>query len=69
MIKNGKKLQSFERELTRKGKPNFRANLELIEAMYTEAVALGIFPLKDALSGIDVDIRIAKAVNRVRKSP
>jgi hypothetical protein len=69
MIKNGKKLQSFERELTKKGKVDFRANLGLVEAMFAEAVALGTFPLKDPLSGIDVDIRIAKAVNSVQKSP
>jgi hypothetical protein len=69
MINNGKKLQSFERELTKKGKVDFRANFGLVEAMFAEAVALGTFPLKDPLSGIDVDIRIAKAVNRVQKSP
>ncbi len=69
MIKNGNKLRSFERELAKKDKADFRANLSLIEAMFAEARALGIFPLKDPLTGIDVDIRIAKAVNSVRKSP
>jgi hypothetical protein len=69
MIKNEKKLQSFERELAKKGKVDFSANLGLVEAMFAEAVALGTFPLKDPLSGIDVDIRIAKALNGVHRSP
>ncbi len=69
MIKNQKKIEAFERELAKKQKADFRANLGLVEAMHAEAVALGIFPLKDPLSGIDVDVRIAKAVNSVPKSP
>jgi hypothetical protein len=69
MTKNGNKLRSFERELAKKGKVDFQANLGLSEAMFAEAIALGTFPMKDPLSGIDVDVRIAKAVNSVRKSP
>jgi hypothetical protein len=38
-----------------------------VEALYREAVALGVFPLQDSLEGLEVDIRIAKVVNSVSK--
>jgi hypothetical protein len=68
MVKNAQKLQSFERELTKKGKADYKANLALVEAMHAEAITLGVFPPKNPISGIDADIRIAKAVNGVSKS-
>jgi hypothetical protein len=68
MINDGAKLLSFERELTRKSKADHQANIRLFEAMYAEAMALGIFPPNDPLAGIDVDIRIAKAINSVPRS-
>jgi hypothetical protein len=40
-------------------------NFRIVEALYREAVALGVFPPKDPLEGIEVDIRVARAVNRV----
>ena len=69
MIKNGNTLLSFEREIAKNSKADHQANVRLFEAMFAEAVALGIFPPRDPLAGIDVDIRIAKAVNSVRRSP
>jgi hypothetical protein len=39
----------------------------MVEALYKEAVALGAFPLKDSLEGLEVDIRIAKVINSVSK--
>ena len=44
---------------------NLVRNLHLVEALYKEAVALGIFPSKNPLDGIEVDIKIAKVVNSV----
>jgi hypothetical protein len=34
--------------------------------MYDEARRLGVFPLKDPLEGLEVIIKMAKAVNCVR---
>jgi len=68
MIKNADQFRSFEWELVKAGKADFQTNLRLFEAMFAEATALGIFPLKDPLAGIEVDIRIAKAVNSVRST-
>ena len=69
MVKNSAALQEFERDVARREKVDIARNLRLLEAMYEEAVSLGVFPPRDPLSGIEVDIKIAKVVSRVRKTP
>jgi len=59
--------QKFEIEFLRNGKLDLKKKFKLLEALYKEAVALGVFPLRDSLEGLDVDIRIAKVVNSVSK--
>jgi hypothetical protein len=68
MIKNPQKLRAFEAELVKAEKIDIDRNFRLLDALYEEALALGVFPPKDALEGIEVDIRIARAVNRVQRS-
>jgi len=68
MIKNKAILQKFEEEMIKKDKVDIPKNFRLIEDMYKEAVFLGAFPPRGSLSGIEVDIRIAKAVNSVSKA-
>ena len=65
MIKNRKTLLTFEDKLIRESKPDILKNFRIVNAMYDEAVALGIFPLKDPLDGLEIDIKIAKVVNSV----
>lgn len=65
MITDTKKWAEFEMKAIRAEKPDFRRNIRLVEAMYREAAALGAFPPKDPLEGIEVDIRIARVVNGV----
>ena len=67
MIKNHKRLQEFERKLLKKEKVDIMQNFRIVEALYKEAVALGIFPLKNPLEGLEIDIKIAKVVNSVSK--
>ena len=69
MIKNREALRSLERAIRRKEKPDFSKNIRLVEALHREAVFLGKFPPRDKLLGIDVDIRIAKAINSVSRTP
>jgi len=69
MIKNQKELQKFENELTRKESVDVLRNFRLIDAMYKEAVFLNTFSMEDALSGIEIDIKIAKVINSVSESP
>jgi len=47
MIKNSKIVQRFEEELIKKEKVNLTKNFQIVDAMYKEAVALGVIPLKD----------------------
>jgi len=65
MVKNQEKLQKFENKLIRREKANVFKNFRLVDAMHKEAVSLGIFPMKDALEGSEVDMKIAKVINSV----
>ena len=58
-------LLKFELDLLKKEKVDIVRNFHIVEALYKEAVTLGIIPLKNPLDGIEVDLRIAKVVNSV----
>ncbi|MCK4241113.1 MAG: hypothetical protein KAX30_05780 [Candidatus Atribacteria bacterium] len=68
MIKNRKIVQKFEEELIKKEKVNLIKNLQIIDAMYKEARALGVIPMKYPLNGWDIDAKIAMVVNYVPKA-
>ena len=68
MITNPKKLQEFERKLLKKEKVDVMQNFRIIEALYDEAVALSVIPLKGPLDGLEIDIKIARIVNSASKS-
>ncbi len=59
--------RKFEIEILRKEKLDIKKKFKILEALYREAVALGVLPLKDSLEGLEVDIRIAKGINSVSK--
>lgn len=65
MVKNAGKLIQLEKAIIRKEKPSLFKNLKIVEAMYHEARSLKVFPLKDPLDGIEVDLRIARIINSV----
>jgi len=66
MIKDVRFLAEFEESELRKEQPDYPVALRLFEAMWNEAMLLGVLPLKDPLEGIEVDIRIARILNDVR---
>ncbi len=66
--KNAKKLRAFEATRARAEKVDVERNYRILDALYEEAVMLGALPPKDPLEGIEVKIRIARAVNRVQRS-
>lgn len=68
MIKNRKIVQKFEEELIKKEKVNLIKNFQIMDAMYKEARALGVIPMKDPLNGWDIDAKIAMVVNYVPKA-
>jgi hypothetical protein len=59
-------LRALERDLPLRPM-SYLANLRIFEALFREARALGAFPLRDRLEGIEVDIALAKAIRRVRR--
>lgn len=63
MITNPAMVEAFEAALVRREAPNFLRNLRLVDGLYQEARALGVFPLSDPLDGIEVDLRLAQALN------
>jgi hypothetical protein len=65
MIKNRKILEEFEKQLIAEEKVDFFKNLQIYEAMYQEAVELGVLPLKDPFDGVEDDIRLAKILNQL----
>jgi hypothetical protein len=63
-----KEFRKFERELLKKEKVDIMRNFKILEALYQEAVSLGIIPLKNLLDGLEVNIKIAKVINSVSKT-
>ena len=69
MIRDRKILSRFEDERVKKEPQlSFREALQVFEAMWEEAVALGTLPLSQPLDGIEVDIRLARVLNCLQKS-
>jgi uncharacterized protein YjfI (DUF2170 family) len=68
MVKNSRRLREFELDLLRREKADPRTNFRIVNAMYREAVSVGALPLRNPLEGIEIDIRIARAVNNVREA-
>ena len=66
MIRNDE-FRKFEIEFIKKERVDIKRNFQPVEALYREAVTLGVIPLKNPLEGVEVDLRIAKVVNSVRK--
>ena len=69
MILNRAELEKFEKEWIKTEKPDLHKNIAILNALYDEAVALGVFPVKDPLEGLDVVLKIARIVNHVPAAP
>jgi hypothetical protein len=65
LIRNSKMVEEFEKSQIRGRSVDIAENFRIIEALYAEAVQLGIIPLKNPLDGLDAVLQIAKVVNSV----
>ena len=65
MVKNSAYFEEFENEFIAGNKLSIEQAFKLFEAMWEEAVSLGIFPADNPLEGIEVDLRIAGILNYV----
>jgi len=68
MISNIKIVNKFENRLIAGEKVNIKRNYRIFEALYKEAVALGVFPLIDPLEGLDAKAKFVRKLNRVSKT-
>jgi len=65
MIKNKPKLDKFHRKLIKEENLSYKKALSIYEALHREAVSLGIINSENILEGLEVDLRIARAINKV----
>jgi hypothetical protein len=65
MIQNRRKLDEFQRKLDAEESLSYREALAIYEMLHKEAVSLGVINSENILDGIEVDLRIAKAINKV----
>ena len=68
MIKNAKKLAEFERKMLETEDLSYEQKLKIFDWLFREAVSLGVINDKNIMDGIEVDIRIAKAVNGLKSA-
>jgi len=69
MLTNYSAYAQFETDLIRRQPVNIAQSFRIVDALYDEAVALGVFPLKNPLEGLDAILTIAKVVNSVSGTP
>ncbi|TKJ35465.1 MAG: hypothetical protein CEE38_14930 [Planctomycetes bacterium B3_Pla] len=65
MIRNRHKLDEFYRKLDAEENLSHKEALAIYEMLHNEAVSLGAINSGNILDGLDVDLRIARAINRV----
>ena len=63
MNKSRDLVEAFEKCMISREPADYWRNMAIFEALYREAHSLGVLPLKDPLDGIDVDVRLARAIN------
>jgi len=66
MIRNTDKLKKFRRDLMRNENISHKEALAIYEALHKEAVFLGAISSENILEGLEVDLRIAKAINGLK---
>jgi hypothetical protein len=67
MVRDFDTLRRFKEDFIRR-EPQlpFQEALKMYEAMWREAVTLGVLPLADPLDGIDADIELARVLNSLK---
>jgi len=63
VVKNKRKLNKFYRKLIEEENISHKQALRIYEALHREAVSLGAISSENILEGLEVDLRIAKAIN------
>ncbi len=58
-------MDEFYRKLDAEENLSYKKALAIYEMLHKEAVSLGVINSESVLDGLEVDLRIAKAINRV----
>lgn len=67
MIRSDAVLRRFDEDFERTHRLSHRQALAILDGLWAEGRALGVLPPKDPMTGIDVDIRIARILNSCSK--
>jgi hypothetical protein len=68
MVRSWKFFRDFEEKLIGTTPVDHFANLKIADELFRQAKSLGIFPLKNPLEGIEVDIERSRVFNSVRRA-
>ena len=66
MIRDVDELDEFNRKLTKGEDISHKKALAIFEAMRKEAVGLGVISSESIMEGLEVDLRIAAALNGLK---
>ncbi len=69
MIGNIKMWEEFERNYIASDELTLDQKFKILNGLYTHALLLGVFPPKDLLEGIEIDIKLAKLLNTYVPNP
>ena len=65
MIQNRHKVDEFQWKLNTQESLSYKEALAIYEMLHKEAVSLGVINSENILEGLEVDLRIARAINKV----
>jgi hypothetical protein len=65
MVENARELQVLKDEWARRENLTLKQKYAILDAMYEEAIHLGVLPDRDPLERIEHIIRLAKDINSV----
>ena len=65
MIRNERRLDKLYRKLDADENLSYREALAIYEMIRKEAVSLGAWSSENILDGLEVDLRVARAINKV----
>jgi hypothetical protein len=66
MIIRTLELEEFYRRLIVEEDLSYEQSLRIFESLYAEALSLGVISEENVLEGLEVDLRIAKALNGLK---
>ncbi len=67
MIIRTPELDEFYRRLVVEEDLSYDQSLQIFESLYAEAVALGVISDESVLEGLEVDLRMARALNGLKR--